>query len=116
MEKSKKLKFLIELSHTLALNKKQVVYIAGKVTGLKPEVYEAKFANTQTKLEALGYQVLNPCRFVTPGTSWQHAMRICLPLLGMADSIYMQSDWEDSDGAKIEHTCAVKLGLNTIYE
>ena len=116
MKQQDKIKFLLQLSHSLALTKKRVVYVAGKVGGLAPEVYEAKFAKSQATLEAKGYYVLNPCSFVEPGTDWAEAMRICLALLGMADFIYLQSDWEDSPGAKIEHACAIKLGLTTVYE
>lgn len=116
MQRTKKIPFLLNLSNSLANSKKTVVYVAGKVTGLPEAEYQAKFKASKLKLESQDYHVINPCDFVIEGTDWQHAMRLCLPLLCMADVIYLQADWQDSEGAKIEHATAVKFGIHTIYE
>lgn len=116
MTSSSKIRFLVELSNTLAKSKRHVVYVAGKVTGLEPEVYKAKFAASKAELEAKGFHVLNPCDFVRDGTDWPEAMRFCLSLLSMADTIYLQEDWRDSPGAMIEQAAAVKMELNCIYQ
>jgi hypothetical protein len=34
----------------------------------------------------------------------------------MDDTIFMQADWEDSNGAKMEREAALAMGLNCIYE
>jgi hypothetical protein len=111
-----KIKFLLNLVEHLSKGKKSVVYIAGKVTGLDVADYTAKFAKTKAMLEAGGFLVLNPVDFVVPGSTWMEAMRISMPLLCMADIIYMQSDWRDSPGAHLEWCTAVKLGLTVIFE
>ncbi|UOE48011.1 DUF4406 domain-containing protein [Mucilaginibacter sp. SMC90] len=111
-----KTSFLIQLTTHLAKSKSQVVYIAGKVTGLPVDEYEAKFREAKTKLTAQGFHVLNPCDFIGPEEDWQTAMRKATTLLNMADHIYMLPDWKDSQGAIFEHMQAVKFGLNTMYE
>jgi hypothetical protein len=111
-----KTRFLIQLTTTLTKSKSQVVYIAGKVTGLPVAEFQAKFQAAKDKLQAQGFSVLNPCDFIAPDEDWQIAMRKAITLLNMADHIYMLPDWQDSQGAIIEHSMAAKFGLNTMYE
>ncbi|QTE37203.1 DUF4406 domain-containing protein [Mucilaginibacter gossypii] len=111
-----KTRFLIQLTTTLTKSKSQVVYIAGKVTGLPVNEFQAKFAAAKEKLQAQGFSVLNPCDFIAPDEDWKTAMRKATTLLNMADHIYMLPDWRDSAGAILEHRLAVKFGLNTMYE
>lgn len=112
----KKLQLLRKLSHLLANQDKQVVYIAGKVSNLELSYVQAKFALSQGKLEADGFTVLNPMQLVNSHGDWQFDMRMCMPLVGMADVIYLQSDWVDSEGAKLEFELATAIGLHVIFE
>jgi len=111
-----KTSFLIQLTTHLAKSKSQVVYIAGKVTGLPVHEYEAKFKAAKDMLTAQGFHVLNPCDFIGPEEDWKTAMRKATTLLNMADHIYMLPDWKDSAGAILEHRLAVEFGLNAMYE
>ena len=96
------------------LMEKRTVYIAGKVTGLPyTEVY-AKFKAKQLELEADGYEVVNPCEITPADAEWQAAMRICIKALVQCDSICLLPDWYLSDGAKVERSLALTLGLTTI--
>lgn len=38
-----------------------------------------------------------------------------LELLSIADVAYFAEGWEEARGCKIENTCAVEYGINTIY-
>ncbi|MDO3641954.1 DUF4406 domain-containing protein [Mucilaginibacter sp. L3T2-6] len=111
-----KTQFLLRLANHLAKSKKPVIYVAGKVSGLKPEDYEAKFKKAEQQLESQGFHVLNPCAFISPDCDWKFAMRLALTLLNMADHIYLLPDWTDSPGAQWEFEQSLKLGLNAIFE
>ncbi|MFD2874064.1 DUF4406 domain-containing protein [Mucilaginibacter ximonensis] len=111
-----KIQFLIKLATAITKSKKHVAYVAGKVTGLEPTECYLKFKAAQAKLEADGWTVLNPCDFIKADEDWQMAMRFALPLLCMADTIYLLPDWMDSEGARIEFEIAQRFGLNVVME
>ncbi len=92
----------------------EVVYIAGKVTGLPYRDVAAKFLRRQLELEALGYIVINPCNLIAADEDWLTAMKICLYIMPFADHINLLHDWQDSNGATIEKELAEKLGLNLL--
>lgn len=93
---------------------KQIVYIAGKVTGLDPMEVKAKFKAKAVEMEAMGYFVLNPCEYIKPDENWQLAMRIAFTLLMMSDAISMIHDWQLSEGARLEFGIAAKFGIAVI--
>ena len=90
------------------------IYISGKVTGLKNPQW--KFERTENHLKKLGYEVVNPTVLCEGMTSWRDAMKICIKHLLECDAIYMQPDWVDSRGSKIELKYAQKNGLEVIFE
>lgn len=112
----KKLQLLGDLRQTLSNQAKPVAYVAGKVTGLPIEVVKAKFKQAETFMQLQGYTVLNPCNFMSNAEDWQFAMKLCIALLSMADVLYLQIDWSDSTGAKIEFEVAKQLGIDVIFE
>ena len=116
MKSISKTQFLVHLITHLNKSKSQVVYIAGKGTGLPVHEYEAKFETAKRKLEAQGFHVLNPCDFIGPDEAWPDAMRKACTMLNMADHIYLLPDWTDSEGAIYERAQALKFGLNAMYE
>lgn len=90
------------------------VYIAGKVTGLKyTEVYE-KFKIMQLRLEAMGFEVVNPCDITAADAAWRDAMRTCIKALLECDSICLLPCWGFSKGATIERNLALTLGMNVL--
>lgn len=95
----------------LNANKTHIVYIAGKVTGLPyKEVYE-KFEKRQLELEAKGFIVINPCKFVRQNEDWKTAMQICIVLLQYADYICRLPDYNESAGARLEWSVAIALNI-----
>lgn len=81
------------------------IYIAGKITGL--EDYKERFKAAQGYLEAIGHTVMNPA--VLEGEFEHHEfMHICFAMIDVCDSVYFLNNWEDSKGAKLEHSYAIK--------
>ncbi|BBM66336.1 hypothetical protein VA249_29820 [Vibrio alfacsensis] len=90
------------------------VYIAGPMTGL-PEVNKPAFFAKEAELKQEGKTVLNPA-ILPDGMSWEEYMHICIPMVQVADEIYMLRGWESSRGAVWEHQEAMATGKSVIYE
>jgi len=88
------------------------IYIAGKVTGLCPEVTAAKFATAEAEVKAAGFEAINPLKVVgTWDISWTDAMRLCIAALTKADAVYLLPDHLESDGVEKEKQVADWLGM-----
>lgn len=85
--------------------RKAKIYIAGRVTGVKPEVYEKQFATVKAELEKAGHEVINPLTDIPheDTTNWGLTIMECLPYVAQCDCIAMLPGWERSDGAQIEY-------------
>lgn len=106
------------------------VYISGKISDLELEKAIEKFENSESFLESIGMEPINPLKEVlklipqwkienpeiTEREIWEKAMIICIELLFKCNAIYMQSDWFDSKGAKIEKYIAEQKGMMVLYE
>lgn len=88
------------------------LYIAGPMTGL-PEFNYPAFFEAAERLEAEGYDTLNPAR--TDGRdgceTWLDYMRAALRDLADCDGIAVLSGWADSKGAALEVQIAHGLQL-----
>gem|GEM_PF-3445793 len=62
-----------------------------------------------------GNVVLNPAR-LPHGLTENEYMAIALSMVQIADELYMLDGWQDSAGAKAEHSLAQKLGKHIIYQ
>lgn len=91
------------------------VYISGKITGLPLEEAREKFAGDEEFLMSLGYDVVNPMNVTSPDNTWHGCMIDCIRQLFCCKAIYMQPDWGQSRGARIEYNIAQEIGLNIIY-
>lgn len=92
------------------------VYISGKISGIE---YEAPllFGAAENELQAQGFDTVNPLTLNhAHDKSWHSYMKEDIKALCDCDTIYMLSNWADSKGAIIEHTIAMYLGLNVIYQ
>lgn len=85
------------------MKKNKTIYIAGKVTGEDLAKCTMKFGEAQVKIEALGYEVINPLQLISDiHTPWQLAMRMCISKLMTCHAVYVLEDAKRSRGAKIE--------------
>ena len=89
------------------------IYIAGKVRGLKN--YREVFKAAEEKLQAKGNVTLNPAE-LPEGMNGEDYMRICIPVLEVADAIYLLDNWKDSEGAKVEKAYAECQGKIILYQ
>lgn len=82
-----------------------IVYISGGITGVVD--YKERFAAAEKRLKEKGYIVLNPAA-LPEGLTHEAYMQICLPMVRVADAIYLLADWQKSPGATAEFFAARK--------
>jgi nucleoside 2-deoxyribosyltransferase len=85
-------------------NKK--IYIAGKVSGLTEEYCKKRFGQAKKFLIQKGYEAVSPIEHTNADTEYKKCMYICVKLLKDCDGIYFLSNWQNSNGAKIEFQVA----------
>lgn len=106
------------------------IYIAGKIKGLKPVHVARKFREAQIELEPLGFKVQNPFELIgrinnqrklsgdsilTDKENRKEILSICLRALLKCDAILMLPDWQESEGATLEHNTAKAVGMEIFY-
>lgn len=95
--------------------RKAKIYIGGRVSGLKPEVYEKQFATVKAELEKAGHEVINPLTDIPheDTTNWGLTIMECLPYVAQCDCIALLPGWQRSNGAQIEYhfACGLKLQI-----
>lgn len=99
-----------------AKKRKAKIYIAGRVTGLKPEQYEPRFATVKKELEAAGHEVINPLTDIPheDASNWALTIMECLPYVAQCDCIALLPGWEKSNGAQMEYYFARGLNLQVL--
>lgn len=77
-----------------------LIYIAGPMTGLA-DLGRAAFAEAESKLRALGWDVLNPARLPE---DWPKELYlpVCFEMVKAADWMVLLPGWEKSKGAVAE--------------
>lgn len=93
-----------------------ILYIAGPMTGYADFNYPA-FRAAETQLVAAGHEVLNPVDSEKHNTTgkpqtWDWYMRHALRMVIQAEGIALLPFWEQSRGARLEHTVAEALNLD----
>lgn len=93
------------------------VYIAGKVTGLgKAEVFK-KFNDGVSQLKKQGCITMSPAVLaLNSGFGHSDYMHVCFAMIDVCDAVYMQKDWRDSKGARMELQYARKCRKKIFYE
>lgn len=91
---------------------KEIVYIAGKISGDKG--YRRKFAHAAAVLEKLGYIVISPA-MLPAGLDYEAYMRIDAAMMEEANTICFLPDWRQSKGACREHIQAQLRGKQLMY-
>ena len=82
------------------MQRKETVYLAGKITG--DPYYFTKFYNAQKKLEEGGFIVVNPALLPAEGFTWEAYMRMSGAMLAECAEVCFLPDWKESKGAKYE--------------
>lgn len=90
----------------------QVVYLAGKITGVPEEEYKKQFYEAQLFFQHEGMSVLNSTKL--PPMPEERYMPICMTMLEQADAIALLPGWETSVGATAEYWYAIRQGKNVI--
>jgi aspartyl-tRNA synthetase len=91
-----------------------LIYISGRVCGLNYSDVYAKFKAKQLELEALKFNVINPCEIIPYDISQVDARKAAIRLLSTCDFICMLPDWEEGDFCRAEYALAIKLGMHSI--
>ena len=93
------------------------IYLSGAISGINFDVVVAKFNDAEDRVNNWQYVPINPLKNGLPKDSrWHEHMMADLAMLLTCGAIYMLEGWEKSDGAKIEHTFAIKMDIPIIYE
>ena len=93
------------------------VYIAGKVTGLNKTAVLSKFYESGKLLKEKGHAVMSPAVLVL-NEDFEHGdyMHICYAMIDVCDAVYMQKDWQNSTGARMELQYAKDRKKQILYE
>jgi hypothetical protein len=96
---------------------KKKAYISGQISGLPYDEVVAKFATAEAKLQAQGYETVNPLNNGIPiNAPWEIHVAMDVVLLMGCDTIYLLPDWQQSKGATLEKSFAELTGKTIIYE
>lgn len=93
------------------------IYIAGKITGLKPELAGMRFIHAAFSINKKypAADILNPVRLPPPeNPTWHNWMRVCIQNLADCTHIYMIPGWQFSKGARIEYLISKILKIQRI--
>ncbi len=103
---------------------KPLVYLAGPVSGIDPEITRYRFAGWQQKLEEQGFEVWNPfvqIPIIALGVddldldNHNDCMRYCYMGLLMCSAVYLMPGWQDSIGANKERNIAKSVEIPVYY-
>jgi len=87
------------------------VYISGKISGIEREARK-EFAKAELLLALNGYEPINPFNLDHDhDNSWEEYMKVDIEAMLKCQAICMLKGWQESEGAKIEHTLASSLGF-----
>lgn len=92
---------------------RQKAYIAGKIEG-DPD-YRTKFIRAENYYCLCGSLIpLNPAK-LPEGMTKAWYMRMCFAMIDEADIVLFLPDWEQSQGARLEHMYAEYTGKKIIF-
>lgn len=74
-----------------------IIYLAGPITGVKD--YVKQFAEAEAEMTAQGHTVLNPAMLPVDLGDCDAYMKICMPMIDVADAVVFLDGWKDSRGA-----------------
>lgn len=93
------------------------IYISGQISGLPYDEVVAKFKEAEERLQAQGYETVNPLNNGIPyNAPWEMHVAKDVELLMGCDTIYLLPDWQQSKGATLEKKIAEFTGKNINYQ
>lgn len=94
------------------------LYIAGQITGLDYDVAFRNFEVAEAYVRNAGHEPLNPMKSEgeVPGRRWAEYLADDLLLIDQCDGLFMQSNWRNSKGARLEHFAAELMDKEIFYE
>lgn len=96
---------------------KKRCYLSGKVSGLTTSEYTANFQYAANAAEKMGYTSVNPVAIHGQKKwCWLRFMVADIRLLLPCEAIYLQRNWRDSKGSKVERFFAKCLQKTIIYQ
>lgn len=92
-------------------------YLSGKMTGLSFGTIDVNFSRAAYHVCRMGFIPVNPFDNRRPRWMpyWGHLMLDIL-MLCACDAIFMQKNWKDSRGARIEFKVAEKMKKEIFFE
>lgn len=93
------------------------IYVGGKVSGLAPSEFHAKFDKAKALVQKLNpdAEIIIPTDLCNDDWNWEKCMDVCLDALWNCDTLYLMSDWKDSKGSFIEKKIAEKRCMKIFY-
>lgn len=92
------------------------IYLSGAITGKPYPEVQKQFAEAEQTVISWQKEPINPLNNGLPRTSsWAQHMIVDLQMLLQCSEILMLVGWEQSEGAKIEHTFAKKMNIPITY-
>lgn len=95
------------------------IYISGKISGLPAKEAVDKFEKAEDYLKSVypNATIVNPFKVKhLHDKSWENYMRYDLIEMLSCTSIYMLTNWKQSEGAKIEFNLAIELKFEILFE
>jgi hypothetical protein len=91
-------------------------YISGKISGLGRGAVENKFSKSVLEVFKRGYVPVSPLNTcVAYWMPWWLHMAVDIITLMNCDAIYLQSDWRQSRGARMEKWVAIVMEKEIIH-
>ena len=97
--------------------KQGMCYISGKITGLPLDEVREKFGQAEKEVSKLGYVGVSPLNNgIDDDAEWGDHIVEDIKMLNRCSAVYFLTNWQDSEGAKIEHTFARNAKKKMIYQ
>lgn len=96
---------------------KKRIYIAGGISNIPIDEVARNFERAEAEVRRMGCEPVSPFKvYLGKKASWLDYMIICVPMLAVCEGIYLQSNWKQSKGARIEHDLAVGAEKEIYFE
>lgn len=99
------------------MNRNARCYNSGKIGGLPYEEVRKKFARANNEIRNMGMIPVSPLsNGLKPSRPWLLHMAADLCIMAGCRHIFMQDDWRNSRGARIEYRTARLLRMNIWFQ